>query len=70
MNLSVGFAVSALKPVMRIVSGLDLGPVRYPYRSARFIVIKLLSAPSSELSGEEEQQLRTILEESGLQLFK
>jgi len=27
-----GFAVGALKPVMKIVSGLDLGPTRYPYK--------------------------------------
>ena len=29
---SLGFGVSALKPVMRIVTGLDLGPTRFPWR--------------------------------------
>ena len=31
-DCSLGFGVSALKPVMRIVTGLDLGPTRYPWR--------------------------------------
>jgi len=50
---SLGFGVSALKPVMRIVTGLDLGPTRYPW---------------SELGAEKEEKLHKILKESGLDL--
>jgi len=51
---SLGFGVSALKPVMRIVTGLDLGPTRYPW---------------SELDADEEEKLRHMLKESGLNLI-
>jgi len=51
---SLGFGVSALKPVMRIVTGLDLGPTRYPW---------------SELEADKEEKLRQMLKESGLNLI-
>jgi len=51
---SLGFGVSALKPVMRIVTGLDLGPTRYPW---------------SELGAEKEEKLKQMLKESGLDLI-
>jgi len=51
---SLGFGVSALKPVMRIVTGLDLGPTRYPW---------------SELDADKEEKLRQMLKESVLNLI-
>jgi len=51
---SLGFGVSALKPVMRIVTGLDLGPTRYPW---------------SELDADKEEKLGQMLKESGLNLI-
>jgi len=50
-----GFAVGALKPVMKIVSGLDLGPTRFPYK---------------KMSKEDEEELEQILKKVKLDLFK
>jgi len=50
-----GFAVGALKPVMKIISGLDLGPPRFPYKT---------------LSKEEENKLTLLLKDIELDLFK
>lgn len=50
-----GFAVGALKPVMKIVSGLDLGPTRFPYK---------------KMTQEDEEELTRILKNTKLDLFK
>merc|ERR1711936_402462 len=50
-----GFAVGALKPVMKIISGFDLGPPRFPYKT---------------LSKEEENKLTLLLKDIDLDLFK
>jgi len=49
-----GFGVSALKPVMNIVSGLDLGPPRFPYL---------------QISKEKEKELAEVLKKVDLELF-
>ena len=51
---SFGFAIGALKPVMKIITGLDLGPPRFPY--------KILSIA-------EEKRLRSMLMNNGLDLL-
>ena len=50
-----GFAVGALKPVMKIVSGLDLGPPRFPYKI---------------MTKEQEKELSKMLKAIELDLFK
>jgi len=49
-----GFAVGALKPVMKIISGIDLGPPRFPYK---------------KLTPEEEFRLTEALKKTDLGLF-
>jgi len=50
-----GFAVGALKPVMKIISGLDLGPTRYPYK---------------KMESKDEEELKQLLMNVKLDLFK
>lgn len=50
-----GFAVGALKPVMKIVSGLDLGPPRFPYK---------------KMTQEQENELTKVLKNIELDLFR